>query len=56
MAGYFKAVKGEFKKIIWPDKSRVAKQTAAVVVVSICLGVLIGLIDKAIQYGLSLII
>ena len=29
--GFFKGVKAEFKKIIWPNKAAVAKETGAVV-------------------------
>ena len=56
MAGFFKGVKAEYKKIIWPDKKSALKEGAAVVVVSICLGLLIALIDTGVQFGLSFII
>lgn len=53
---FFKGLKAEFKKIIWPDKVSVAKQTTAVVVVSVILGVLIKLVDMLVQLGLDYII
>ncbi|MBQ9387762.1 MAG: preprotein translocase subunit SecE [Lachnospiraceae bacterium] len=56
MAGYFKSVKAEFKKIIWPGKADALKQSLAVVVVSICLGLAIALIDAAVKYGLGFIL
>ena len=34
---FFKGLKAEFNKIIWPDKTTLTKQTAAVVVVSVIL-------------------
>ena len=35
---WFKGLQAEFKKIIWPDKKTLAKQTTAVVAVSVILG------------------
>lgn len=49
-------LKAEFNKIIWPDKKDLAKQTTAVVVVSVVLGVLISVIDVIIQYGVDFLI
>ena len=46
-------VKAEFKKIIWPDKDTLLKQSVAVVFVSIVLGIVISLIDVAAQYGVN---
>ena len=34
---WFKGLKAEFKKIVWPDKNTLAKQTTAVVAVSVVL-------------------
>ncbi len=53
---FFKQVKAEFRKVIWPDKKRVARQTVAVVIVSVCLGGLIALFDAVIKFGLGLIL
>ena len=52
----FKGVSNEFKKTIWSDKKTVAKQTAAVVVVSVMLGVIIAIVDFASQYGVDLLV
>lgn len=49
-------LKSEFKKIIWPGKEDLAKQSAAVVVVSAVLGVLITVIDSIVQYGINFFI
>ena len=32
---FFKGLKSEFKKIVWPDKESLTKQTTAVVVISV---------------------
>ena len=53
---FFTGLKAEFKKIIWPDKMSVAKQTTAVVVVSVILGVVIKLVDMLVQLGLDFIV
>ena len=53
--GFFKGVKSEFKKITWPDKKSLLKQTVAVVLTTIVLGVLIAVFDFVIQYGVEFI-
>ena len=53
---WFKGLKREFKKIIWPDKMTVAKQTAAVVAVSVILGAVIAIVDFIAQYGVDLLV
>ncbi|MCI8561308.1 MAG: preprotein translocase subunit SecE [Dorea sp.] len=53
---WFKGLSKEFKKIIWPDKLELTKQTAAVVSVSVVLGVIIALIDFMIQHGVDILV
>lgn len=53
---FFKGVKAEFKKIIWPTKETVAKETGAVIFFGIVLGVLIAVIDAIVKAGLQLVI
>ncbi|HCL00919.1 MAG TPA: preprotein translocase subunit SecE [Lachnoclostridium phytofermentans] len=53
---WFKGLKSEFKKIIWPDKESLAKQTVAVVVISTILAVVIGIVDQIIKFGISIIL
>jgi preprotein translocase subunit SecE len=48
-------LKSEFNKIVWPDKKSLGKQTGAVVVVSVILGVIITVVDFLVQYGVNLI-
>lgn len=52
---WFKGLKAEFKKIIWPDKKSAAKQTMAVIVISIILGAIIKVLDMLIQAGITVI-
>ena len=53
--GFFKGVKTEFKKISWPDKTTLLKQSVVVVTISIVLGLIITLMDTVIQYGVNLL-
>ena len=53
---WFKGLKSEFKKIAWPDKETLVKESAAVIVITVILGVVIALVDMAIEYGVNLII
>ena len=53
---FFKGLKTEFGKIIWPDRKTVGKQTVAVIACSIALGLIIALLDLIIKFGLSFIL
>lgn len=53
---WFKGVKGEFKKISWPTRNTLTKETIAVVVISVLLGVIITVIDLIVRTGLEFII
>lgn len=53
---WIKGIKAEFKKIIWPDKESLGKQTIAVVIISILLCALIAGLDAVIQFGLSFLL
>ena len=53
---WFTGLKAEFNKIIWPDKQSLARQTTAVVVVSVVLGLIIALLDFVIQYGVDFLV
>lgn len=43
-------VKSEFKKIIWPSKESLTKESVAVIVTTIVLGGVVALLDLGIQY------
>ena len=53
---FFKRLKAEFNKIVWPDQETVGKQTVAVVAVTAALGIIIAILDFIIKWGLSFII
>ena len=54
-ASFFKGVKAEFRKIIWPDRDTLLKQLAAVLVVTVLLGAVIALIDFGFQNLIDLL-
>lgn len=47
----FKGIKAEYKKIVWPDKDTLVKQTIAVVAASVVIGFVIAALDTLIQIG-----
>lgn len=51
--GFFKNVRIECKKITWPDKETMFKQSVAVVAISVVLGVVIAMIDYVAKYGVN---
>ncbi len=53
---WFKGLKAEFKKIIWPDREALTKQSLAVVVATLVLGVIISLLDTGIKFLIDLVI
>lgn len=53
---WWQGIKAEFKKIIWPDKKSLVRETIAVYVVTILLGVIIMLIDYVVKFGIDFII
>ncbi|MDF2510318.1 MAG: putative rane protein [Herbinix sp.] len=53
---WFKGIKSEFKKIIWPDKEYLGKQAIAVLSVTIVLGIVIYVLDYAIELGLKFLL
>jgi len=52
---FWKSVKAEFKKIVWPSRNDVIKQTVLIIVVTVILGVIIKFLDTGIQALLGLI-
>lgn len=53
---WFSGLSAEFKKIIWPEKKSLARQTTAVVAVSVVLGLVIALLDFIIGYGIDFLV
>ena len=53
---WFSGLKAEFKKIIWPNKQSLARQTVAVIATSVVLGLLIALMDYVIGFGVEFLV
>lgn len=52
---FFDGVKAEFKKISWPDKESLMKQSVAVIIISLVVGAIIAVLDFGLQYGVDFI-
>ena len=50
---FFRGVKQEWKKITWPSRNDVVKQTAVVTVSVLLLSVLIAGVDALVKYGMN---
>ncbi len=53
---WFKGLRAEYRKIVWPDRETLAKQTAASVSVSVALGIIIAIVDFIVQNGVDLLV
>ena len=53
---WFKGLKAEFKKIIWPDRNSLVKETTAVLVVSVLLGAIIFVVDFVARFGIEFLV
>ena len=52
---FLQGVKAEFKKIIWPDKEKLVKETTAVVIITVILSIIIAAIDAGFKMGADII-
>jgi preprotein translocase subunit SecE len=48
-------LKQEFRKIIWPNKNSLVRQTIAVVITTVVLGLIIAAVDYAAQLGIDVL-
>lgn len=53
---WFKGLKAEFKKIVWPDQKSLTKETAAVVIISVVVGVIISVVDLIARFGIEFLV
>ena len=53
---WFKGLKAEFKKSVWPDQKSLTKETAAVVIVSVVVGVIISVVDLIARFGIEFLV
>lgn len=53
---YFRGVKAEVKKVIWPNKKELTNYTGVVILISVIVGLIVWVLDLGIHRVLSLII
>lgn len=53
---FFTELKGEFRKIVWPDRKLLGKQSVAVILIAIVVGCIIAAVDWIMQIGMTFII
>ncbi len=56
VAKYFKDLRSEFKKVVWPTKKQVINNTSVVLVTIVILGAFVGGLDTLLAYLLKLIL
>ena len=50
---WFQELKLEFKKIIWPDKNSLVKESIAVIIIAIIIGCIVALVDTGLKEGIN---
>ena len=53
---FWKGLKAEYKRIIWPDKDTLTKETVVVVVSTVILGIVIAALDLIIKFGFNIVL
>lgn len=53
LAKYFRGVRSEFKKVVWPTKKQILNYTLIVIVACILFALLLALFDKLVIFALS---
>ncbi|MBU5438658.1 preprotein translocase subunit SecE [Tissierella sp. MSJ-40] len=56
MRTYFRGVKAEMRKVIWPTKNELVSYTGVVILISVIIGLVVWALDLGIHRVLSLII
>ena len=56
IAGYFREVKSEMKKVVWPSFSKIRQNTLIVILYVIIVGVVIWALDMLFSWGMSFFI
>lgn len=53
---FSKGIKTEFRKIVWPSRETLIRQSTAVVIVSVIVGAIIAVIDRGVLYGIDFLL
>ena len=49
---YFREVKSEMKKVVWPSRKQVVNNTIVVIAAVLVIGIIIWVLDAVFQFGL----
>ena len=55
ISSWWKGLKSEYSKIVWENRESVTKQTTAVVIITVILGVIIAIVDWLLKNGIDFI-
>ncbi|MDO4187885.1 MAG: preprotein translocase subunit SecE [Lachnospiraceae bacterium] len=55
ISAWWKGLKSEYSKIVWDNTESVTKQTTAVVVITVILGIIIAIVDWVLKNGIDFI-
>ncbi len=50
---FLQGIKHEYKQIKWPDRDSLIKESSAVLIVSVILGVIIAVVDLGFKFGID---
>lgn len=53
---WFKGIKAEFSRIVWPTKEKIAGETTVVVICAIIIGIIVAVLDMGLQYGIQALV
>ena len=56
ISDFLNGIKAEFKKIVWPNKDDIVKETVAVISSSIAIGIIISILDFIFKVLLNFVI
>lgn len=56
VAKYFKDLKSEFKKVVWPTKKQLINNSTVVLVTIAVIGIFVGLLDAGLGYLLKFLL
>ena len=52
IARYFREVKSEMKKVVWPSRKQIVNNTLVVIAAVLIIGIFIWILDAVFQFGL----
>lgn len=56
LKNWYQGLQSEFKKISWPDRDTLTRETVTVTIVAVVLGVIIATLDMILQYGINFLV